>query len=95
MKESFPNIASSDFDFQEVAREDVRKEIINLNVKKSSSIGSIPATILKQCVDIYLPFLTKAINHAITKDIFPEQLKKSEVIPLYKREDPLKKEREL
>ena len=92
MKESFPNIVSSDFDFQEVAREDVKKEIINLNVKKSSSIGSIPATILKQCVDIYLPFLTKAINHAITKDIFPEQLKKSEVIPLYKREDPLKKE---
>ena len=92
MKESFPNIVSSDFDFQEVAREDVKKEIINLNVKKSSSIGSIPAAILKQCVDIYLPFLTKAINHAITKDIFPEQLKKSEVIPLYKREDPLKKE---
>ena len=92
MKESFPNIVSSDFDFQEVAREDVKKEIINLNVKKSSSIGSIPATNLKQCVDIYLPFLTKAINHAITKDIFPEQLKKSEVIPLYKREDPLKKE---
>ena len=43
-------------------------------------------------MDVYLPFLTKAINHAITKDIFQEQLKKSEVIPLYKRKDPLKKE---
>ena len=43
-------------------------------------------------MDVYLPFLTKAINHAITKNTFPKQLKKSEVIPLYKKEDPLKKE---
>ena len=51
-------------------------------------------TILKQCVDIYLPFLTKAktINHTVTENIFPEQLKKSEVIPSNKKEDTLKKE---
>ena len=53
---------------------------------------SIPTTILKQCVDVYLLFLTKAINHAITENTFPEQLKKSEIIPLYKKEDSLKKE---
>ena len=41
---------------------------------------------------VYLPFLTKAINHAITENTFPEQLKKSEVIPLHKKEDLLKKE---
>ena len=40
-------------------------------------------------MDAYLPFLTKAKNHAITENIFPE---KSEVIPLYKKEDPLTKE---
>ena len=60
--------------------------------KKSSIKGSTPATILKQCVDVYLLFLTKAINHAISKNNFPEQLKKSKVIPLYKKEDSLKKE---
>ena len=92
IKKSFPNIVSDDFNFQEVAREDVKKEIINLNVRKSSTNGSIPATILKQCVDVYLPFLTKAINHAITENTFTEQFKKSEVIPLYKKEDLLKKE---
>ena len=41
---------------------------------------------------VYLPFLTKATNHAITENTFPDQLKKSEVIPLHKKEDPLKKE---
>ena len=92
IKESFQNIASGDFNFEEVAREDIKKEIINLNVKKPSTNGSIPATILKQYVDVYLPFLTKAIKHAITGNTFPEQLKKPEVIPLHKKEDPLKKE---
>ena len=87
-KEFFPNIVSDNFNFQEVAREGVKKEIINLNVKNSLTNGPIPAIILKQCVDVYLPFLTKVINHAITENTFPEQSKTSEVIPLYKKEDP-------
>ena len=62
-----------------------------MNGKKPSNNGSIPSTILKQRVNVYLPFLTKAINLAITENIFPGQLKKSGVIPLYKKEDPLKK----
>ena len=43
-------------------------------------------------MDVYLTFLIKAISHATTENIFPVQLKKSAVIPLYKKEDPLKKE---
>ena len=42
-------------------------------------------------MNVYLLFFTEAINFAITENIFPEQLKMSEVIPLYKKEDPLKK----
>lgn len=38
--------------------EDVKKEILDLNIKKYSTSGSIPATILKQFLDIYLPYLT-------------------------------------
>ena len=33
IKESFPNIVSGDFNFQEFAREDIKQEIINLNLK--------------------------------------------------------------
>ena len=36
IKESFQNIVSRDFNFHKVSREDVKKEIIDLNVKKSS-----------------------------------------------------------
>ena len=77
IKESFPNIVSGNFNFQEVSKEDIKKEKINLNIKKSSTIGSIPAPILKRCVDGYLLFLTKSINHAITENIFPEQFRQA------------------
>ena len=43
-------------------------------------------------MNVYLPVLTKAINHAITETIFPEQFKKLKVIPLHKKKDLLKKE---
>ena len=56
-----------------------------MNVKTLSTKESIPAAFLKQYVDVYLPFLTKALNHAINENIFPEKLKNLEVIPLFKK----------
>ena len=50
IKESYPNIASSDFNFPGASRENDKK-IKNLNVRKSSVNESILATILKKCVD--------------------------------------------
>ena len=92
IKEFFPDINVNDFEFETVTMEDVKKEILNLNTKKSSTSGSIPATILKQSLDIYLPYLTKSVNYTINESEFPAELKHSEVIPLLKKEDPLKKE---
>ena len=57
-----------------------------------STYGSIPTSILKQCVDAYLPYLTDSINYFLRKGIFPEELKHSEVISVHKKLDPLKKE---
>ena len=64
------------------AEQSFKNEVLKLNTKKSSTSGSIPATILKQSVETYLPFLTKAIHLAITECESPDKLKKSEVIPL-------------
>ena len=64
----------------------------NLIVNKSSTYSSIPASILKQCVDGYLPYLTISFNCSLRENTFYEELKGSEVIPLYKKLDSLKKE---
>ena len=90
--ETFPNIIPENFYSKEVSKDNVRKEIRNLNVKKSSTYGSIPTSILKQCVDAYLPYLTHSINYSLRESSFPEKLKHSEVIPVHRKLDPLKKE---
>ena len=87
IREVFPDIkiSSKNFEFTKVTEESVENEVLKLNTKKSSTNRSIPATILKHFVEIYLPFLTKAINLNITKCEIPDKLKKSELIPLYKK----------
>ena len=98
--EFFPDISINDFKFNTVPMEHVMKEILNLNffligiqnTKNSSISGSIPATILKQSLDIYLPYLAKSVNYTINEGKFPAELKHSEVIPLFRKEDPLQKE---
>ena len=69
-----------------------KKEILNLNIEKFSCSGSIPAAMLKQSLNISLPYLTRSMNYIINEDKFPAVLKDSEVIALLRKEDPLKKE---
>ena len=72
--------------------EEVKWEIINLNQKKATCHGTIPAKILKQFCDSYLPIITKIINESITEGTFPGELKFAEVTPLFKKLDCMSKE---
>ena len=90
--EKYPEIILESFNFKLVSDNDVRKEIENLNIKKSSTYGPIPASVLKQCVDAYLPKPAILINYSFPHNSFPQKLKLFEVIPLYKKLDPLQKE---
>ena len=90
--EKYPETLPESFKFQLVSHNEVQKEIENLDTKKSSTYGSIPATILKHYVNAYLPHLTNSINYSIQNSSFPQELKLSEVTPVYKKLDPLQKE---
>ena len=68
---------------------DVKKEVLNLNLKKSSTSGTIPLTFLKQNVDVNLQHFENTINHTLQENCFPDKLKQSEVIPVYKKLDQL------
>ena len=69
IREIFREISSNSFKFIRVTEESVKSEALKLNTQTSSTSGSIPATILKQSVETYLPFLTKAINLAINLNV--------------------------
>ena len=93
LKEAYPEIVPDSFHFKPVSIEDVKKETLNLNPKKSSISGTIPVTILKQTIDVHLQHLTNAINHTLQTNCFPDKLKQSEVMPVYEKLHPLEKEK--
>ena len=77
---------------RQVSLKEVKSDILNLDIKESFTEGSIPAIILKECVDIYLPFLTDGRNKTFIDNYFPKGLKKGEIIAIYKKDDLLRKE---
>ena len=93
IKEAYSKILRNDnFSFKMVSMDEVKKEVLKLNSKKSSTYGAIPASLLKQTIEVHLIYLTNTINNSLKESIFPDELKQSEVIPVYKKLDPLQKE---
>ena len=70
----------------------VKKEVLKLNSKKSSTYDRIPASILKQTIEVHLKYLTNTINNSLKEFTFLDELKQSEVISVYKKLGPLQKE---
>ena len=70
----------------------LKKKVLNINLKKPSTSGTIPVTILKQTINVPLQHLTNAINHTLQTNVFPDKSKQLEVIPICKKLDLLDKE---
>ena len=71
---SIRKIVPDSFNFKSVSLDDVKKEVLNLNPKKSSTSGTIPVTILKQTIDVHLQHLTNVINHSLQTNCFSDKL---------------------
>ena len=56
IKEYFPDVSNNNFEFTKFSQHEVKKEFLHLSVKKSSTSSSIAAAILKQSIEIHLPF---------------------------------------
>ena len=91
IKSNLDNVTDK-FDFKKVHEKEFKREITNLNLKKATCHGTIPAKILKQFCDSYLPIITKIINESITEGTFPSELKLAEVTPVFKKLDCMNKE---
>ena len=44
---------------------------LNMEEMKANLTGDIPAGILKDCVDSYIPILTKVLNTSLERGCFP------------------------
>ena len=70
--------------FQEVNTDYVTKLILK-SPTKSCSLDPWPTTLLKECVDIVAPSITKLVNLSLLNGVVPESFKKAIVTPLIKK----------
>ena len=83
---------SRKFAFQQVNREEVKLEIINLDPSKAAQEGYIPTRIIKANSDIISSFLHYNFNNnMLDKGIFPESFKNANIIPIFKKKSRTEK----
>ena len=78
------NIASS-FNFE--TKNKILAEIRNLDKKKAYQESDVPVKIIKNNIDIFSEFILHNFNNSIFCSTFPSELKKADVIPVFKKKD--------
>ena len=59
-----------------------------INVKKATGADGIPAKIVKASKSVIAPQLSTLKNITVDTGVFPDRLKKAQVTPLFKKNDP-------
>ena len=63
--------------------------LVVLAIKKATGVDTISAKVLKAGAPVLNSHITSLVNSSITSGVFPDQLKLAQVIPLFKKLDPL------
>ena len=79
----------SEFSFNLVSTETIKRIINDLGIKHASS-GEIPNYLFKKC-DFVLDTVTVCENEALKTGSFPDSLKCANIRPIYKKDDPFDK----
>ena len=75
------------FSFNFETKNKILAEIRNLDKKKACQESDIPVKIIKENIDICSEFILHNFNNSIFDATFPSELKKADVIPVFKKED--------
>ena len=70
---------------------DIELEIRLLNPQKATTHKSIPPKILKSSYEVRVNVLHWLFNEKITNGVFPDNLKRADVKPVFKIDDPFDK----
>ena len=75
------------FSFRKVTYEEILNEINSLDTSKSTQSGDIPFKIIKDYdyADILANFILQSFNKCIIDGKFPDQLKKADFSPVFKK----------
>ena len=73
------------FSFRKVTYEEILNEINSLDTSKSTQSEDIPFKVIKDNADIFANFILQGFNKCIIDGKFPDQLKKADVSPVFKK----------
>ena len=73
------------FSFRKVTYEEILNEINSLDTSKSTQLEDIPFKIIKDNTYIFTNFILHSFDKCIVDGKFPDQLKKDDVSPVFKK----------
>ena len=76
---------NSIFTFSHVTKEQVLKEVGNLDTSKSSQDTDISTKVIKQNLDIFASFICQTFNNMVDSSTFLAALKIAHIIPAFKK----------
>lgn len=80
---------TGNLNFEHIDYDFVEKQINKINVNKATGIDGISVKMLKIGKPALLQPITKLVNKSIATSIFPDALKKAQVVPLHKKNSQL------
>ena len=79
------------FTFQAVSPDKINQKLMTIDIKKATGCDNIPGKILRLAHNELTTTLTSLINNCMGRGIFPDNMKRAEVSPSYKKSDNLMK----
>ena len=83
--------SQNNFSFQPISESNIHNAIINTDSTKAHQQDSIPPKVLKVTSDICCIVLSSDMNQCISEGKFPNNLKKADITPTFKKGDHLLK----
>ena len=72
--------------FKNVQKEEILKELNNLNINKATQNTDIPTKIIKENSDIFGDFIFSNLNCCINTSSYPSLLKRADITPIHKKD---------
>ena len=79
--------------FSKKAKEEIIRDILNLDVSKACQNTDIPSKIIKENADIFASFLHSSFNTSVTNSEFPSVLKQANITPVFKKGERYSKDK--
>ena len=83
--------SKSHFSSKNVQKEEILKELINLNINKVTQNTDIPTKIIKENSDIFGDFIFSNFNCCINTSSYPSLLRRADITPAHKKDSKSKK----